>query len=150
MVNEQDDRLDLVFAALADSTRRDVLAQLALTDADTASVSDLAQAHEMSLPGFMKHLAVLEAAGLIARSKEGRVVRCRLDAAPMQEAAVWIGHYELFWTAQFDALGRYLEQQEEQTPWKSSPRSNLLKSTCGATTPSRPTRSGALGPSRKR
>ncbi|HUG22230.1 ArsR/SmtB family transcription factor, partial [Piscinibacter sp.] len=81
MVNYRDDRLDLVFAALSDATRRRVLEQL---DAGGATASELAQPHGMSLPGFMKHLAVLEAAGLIARAKEGRVVRCELDASPMQ------------------------------------------------------------------
>ena len=85
MVNYKEPQLDLVFAALSDSTRRRVLDQLGAGNGLT--VSELAQPHGMSLPGFMKHLAVLEAAGLIARSKEGRVVRCELDAAPMQEAA---------------------------------------------------------------
>ncbi len=116
MVNNEESQLDLVFAALSDSTRRGVLVQLG---GGSSTITQLAQPHGMSLPGFMKHLAVLEAAGLISRSKEGRVVRCRLDAAPMQEAAMWISRYERFWTDRLDALGRYLYHQEEVlTPWK--------------------------------
>jgi DNA-binding transcriptional ArsR family regulator len=146
MVNDEESHLDLVFAALSDSTRRRVLAQLG---DGGATVTELAQPHQMSLPGFMKHLAVLEAAGLIARSKEGRVVRCELDAAPMQEAAMWISRYERFWSGQLDALGRYLYHQEELTPWKQPARSQP-GSASNAATPSRPKRSGAPGPRRKR
>ena len=97
MVKFADPTLDLVFTALADSTRRKVLDRLGQGSVTT---SELAQPHGMSLPGFMKHLAVLEAAGLIARSKEGRVVRCELDAGPLQEAAMWISRYESFWNQQ--------------------------------------------------
>jgi len=113
MVNEKNPALDLVFAALSDGTRRGVLTQL---DAGAASVTELAQPHRMSLPGFMKHLAVLEAAGLIARSKEGRVVRCELDAAPLQDAARWLCRYERFWNGQLDALAGYLSQQKDLEP----------------------------------
>jgi DNA-binding transcriptional ArsR family regulator len=141
MVKHNDKQLDLVFAALADGTRRRVLSQL---DQGIHSISELAQQHQMSLPGFMKHLAVLEAAGLIARAKEGRIVRCSLETEPLQQAAQWIAHYERYWNAQLDALGRYLFHQEEickQTPEKSA---------SSATTPSAPTKSGARGPTRKR
>jgi DNA-binding transcriptional ArsR family regulator len=93
MVKSQEPALDLIFAALSDSTRREVLETLGR---GSLTVTELAQPHDMSLPGFMKHLAVLEAAGLIARSKEGRVVRCELEAGPMQEAALWLSHYERF------------------------------------------------------
>ena len=79
--------LDRVFAALADRTRREVL--LALGKAE-CSVSELAQAHAMSLTGFIKHLRVLEGAGLVSCAKEGRVVRCTLAPRPLQEAAVWL------------------------------------------------------------
>jgi DNA-binding transcriptional ArsR family regulator len=149
MVNREEARLDLVFAALSDSTRRNVLARLS---GGGSTVTELAQPHGMSLPGFMKHLAVLEAAGLIARSKEGRVVRCELDAAPMQEASLWISRYERFWAERLDALGRYLYHQEELTRWtrpstKSRPSS---ASASVAATASRPKKSGARGPSRKR
>jgi DNA-binding transcriptional ArsR family regulator len=140
MVKYNDTQLDLVFAALSDSTRRRILAQL---DAGACGVTELAQAHDMSLPGFMKHLAVLESAGLIARAKEGRVVRCALEAAPMQEAAQWIAHYERFWNGQLDALGRFLYHQEETT-------CKPTKSASSATTPPAPSASGPRGPSRKR
>ena len=84
MVKYSDDDLDTVFAALSDRTRRQVLQSLAGGD---RQVTELANQHEMSLPGFMKHLRVLEDAGLIARSKEGRVVSCELSAQPMQAAS---------------------------------------------------------------
>ena len=157
MVNNKESQLDLVFAALSDATRRSVLAQLAQLaqpDGGGFTVSELAQPHAMSLPGFMKHLAVLEAAGLIARSKEGRVVRCELDAAPMQGAAMWISRYEGFWTEQLDALGRYLYHQEELTPWKEPStlpgKKSRPSSASAASTASRPRRSGLPGPTRKR
>lgn len=143
-----DERLDKVFAALADPTRRRVLEQLGAGD---VSVSELAAPHAMSLPGFMKHLAVLEAAGLIARSKEGRVVRCALDAVPMQEAAMWISRYERFWSERLDALGRFLYHQEQVQAWTKEPDStNPPPSASGATTRSRPKKSGGRGPTRKR
>jgi DNA-binding transcriptional ArsR family regulator len=142
-----DEVLDRVFAALADPTRRRVLEQLGT---GAVSVSELAAPHAMSLPGFMKHLAVLEAAGLIARSKEGRVVRCELDAVPMQEAAMWISRYERFWTERLDALGRYLYHQEQIQAWKEPDSTTPPPSACGAATPSRPKRSGGRGPTRKR
>ncbi|OYU95891.1 MAG: transcriptional regulator [Burkholderiales bacterium PBB5] len=148
MVNLTDQQLDRVFAALSDTTRRAVLGQLG---AGGATVSELAQPHGMSLPGFMKHLAVLEAAGLIARSKAGRVVRCELDAAPMQEAAVWLARYERYWQTQLDALGRYLQHQEDTSPCKTPSSSKPRpKSESSDATPSRSTRSGVPGLSRKR
>ncbi|GJI99969.1 hypothetical protein RugamoR64_05080 [Duganella rhizosphaerae] len=145
MVNYKDAQLDLIFAALSDATRRGVLAQLG---DGSRTVTELAQQYEMSLPGFMKHLAVLETAGLIARSKEGRVVRCALEAAPMQDAAQWIAHYQHFWTDQLDSLGRYLYHQEEIT--SCPPPNSQPKSASDAPTPSPPTKSGARGPTRKR
>ncbi|MES2992585.1 MAG: metalloregulator ArsR/SmtB family transcription factor [Pseudomonadota bacterium] len=157
MVNKEASRstreLDLVFAALSDSTRRGVLAQLARPGGDVGfSVSELAEPHGMSLPGFMKHLAVLEAAGLIARAKEGRVVRCALDAEPLHAAATWIAGYERFWTDRLDALGRYLDQQEEPAPCPPPPppRPPRPASASSATTAPRRTKSGAPGPTRKR
>jgi DNA-binding transcriptional ArsR family regulator len=149
MANYRDADLDLVFAALSDATRRSVIEQLG---SGGATVSELAQPHGMSLPGFMKHLAVLETAGLIARAKEGRVVRCELDAAPMQAAAAWIARYERFWNGQFDALGIYLQQQQEGTEWNEQGTSSRRgpKSASTGTTPSRRKKSGARGPTRKR
>ncbi|GAA0769656.1 ArsR family transcriptional regulator [Ideonella azotifigens] len=161
MVNSEATQLDLVFAALSDATRRSVLVQLerlAQQGEVSCSVSELAQPHGMSLPGFMKHLAVLEAAGLIARAKAGRVVRCELDAAPMQAAARWISRYERFWTERFDALDRFLHQQEASTPCPlpspnpvpPSSAKPQAKSASRAATASRPKKSGAPGPRRKR
>lgn len=92
--------LDQVFRALSDATRRDVLRQLGQGG---ASVSELAAPHGMSLPGFMKHLRVLEDAGLVTRLKEGRVVRCELAARPMQEAAMWLAHYQPLWDERLDS-----------------------------------------------
>jgi DNA-binding transcriptional ArsR family regulator len=107
MVKYEEARLDAVFAALADSTRRGILESL--SDGDLP-VSELAAPHDMSLPGFMKHLRVLEEAGLIQRTKEGRVVSCELSPAPMKAAAAWISRYEKFWTARLDSLARYLKR----------------------------------------
>lgn len=147
MVKYSDDALDTVFAALSDRTRRHVLESLA---GGEHAVSELAAEHAMSLPGFMKHLRVLEDAGLIERSKEGRVVSCELSAAPMKQAAAWMSRYEKFWTEKLDSLARYLYQQEELQTWNkpSSPKSPSSSST--AATPSRRKKSGARGPTRKR
>ena len=118
--------LDRVFSALADPTRRGVLDSLA---GGSLAVSELAGPSGMSLPGFMKHLRVLEGAGLIAREKEGRVVSCELSAAPMKAAAVWMSRYEKFWTEKLDSLARYLYQQEELQAWnKPDPRASRRKS----------------------
>jgi DNA-binding transcriptional ArsR family regulator len=137
--------LDQVFGALSDATRREIVERLLQ---GPASVSELAHPHGMSLPGFMKHLRVLEDAGLVTRAKEGRVVRCELAAEPMQEAAMWLAHYEKFWTQRFDSLGRYLYHQEEIDPWPR--RKTAPSSTSNATTKPRPKKSGGPGPNRKR
>lgn len=146
MVKYSDDDLDTLFAALSDRTRRHVLESLAAGD---RQVTELAGEYEMSLPGFMKHLGVLENAGLIARSKEGRVVSCELSARPMQQAAVWMSRYEKFWTEKLDSLARYLYQQEELQTWnKTSGKSP--SSTSSGTTPSRRKKSGGRGRTPKR
>ena len=147
MVNYMNEQLNLVFAALADTTRRAVLERLG---AGPATISELAEPHGMSLPGFMKHLAVLQAAGLIERAKEGRVVRCELDAQPMQAAASWIAQHERFWNQQLDALGRYLHHQEELTPCQPPKAKPRNRSASTATTPLPSKRSGKPGPTRKR
>jgi DNA-binding transcriptional ArsR family regulator len=139
--------LDKVFWALSDSTRRKVLETLGHGG---ATVTELAAPHGMSLPGFMKHLKVLEDAGLVARSKEGRVVSCELAAQPMQEAAMWLSRYSKFWNERLDALGRYLYHEEETKPWPRAPLSKSPSSASPGATLPRPTRSGARGPSRKR
>ena len=106
MVKYQSQDLDAVFSALGDPTRWAILARLALGE---ASVGDLAAPHEMSLPAVSKHLRVLERAGLVQRTPEGRISRCTLDASPLREAADWVEHYRAFWEGRLDALARYLE-----------------------------------------
>jgi len=146
MVKYQHDALDAVFAALADPTRRGVLETLS---GGSVPVTELAAPHDMSLPGFLKHLRVLEDAGLIERTKEGRVVSCELSAAPMKAAAAWMSRYEKFWTEKLDSLARYLYQQEELQAWnRNSPRSP--RSPSAATTRSPRRKSGGRGRTRKR
>ena len=111
MVKYQSDPLSEVFSALADPTRRAILARLA--EGET-TVGDLAQPFEMSLPAVSKHLSVLEAAGLIEREKQGRLRRCHLNAGPMKDAADWISRYSQFWEASFESLARYLERTVKQ------------------------------------
>ena len=147
MVKYEDADLDAVFAALSDSTRRKVLASLS---EGSLPVMELASPHNMSLPGFMKHLGVLEDAGLISRSKEGRVVSCTLSPEPMQEAAAWLLHYKKFWSEKLDALARYLYQQEELQTWNKPISKKNPRSSSSAPTLSRPKKSGARGPTRKR
>jgi DNA-binding transcriptional ArsR family regulator len=147
MVKYSDDELNAVFAALADSTRRGILESLSGGD---LAVSELAAPHEMSLPGFMKHLRVLEDAGLVTRTKEGRVVSCALEAQPMKEASVWMSRYEKFWTEKLDSLARYLYQQEELHTWKTPSSPKSPRSGSPAATRSRRKRSGARGPTRRR
>lgn len=106
MVKYQQDQLGTTFAALADPTRRAILARLAMGE---ASVGDLAEPFDISLPAVSKHLRVLEGAGLIAVHKQGRVRRCAVAAAPLQEAAAWIEEYRRFWETALDSLARYLE-----------------------------------------
>ena len=138
--------LDQVFWALSDATRRDVVEQLTR---GPASVSELAQPHAMSLPGFMKHLRVLEDAGLVVRAKAGRTVCCELAPQALEDAAMWLANYERFWTDRLDALGRHLYHQEELTPWPRS-KSGARSSASRAATPPAPKQSGARGPTRKR
>ncbi len=110
MVKYNPQGLDAIFSALGDPTRRAILARLALGE---ASVGELAAPHEMSLPAVSKHLRVLETAGLLRKEKDGRVIRCRLEAAPLRDAAAWIAAYRRFWEAQLDALAGYLERLDE-------------------------------------
>ena len=101
----QPDHLSNTFAALADPTRRAILARLATGE---ASVTELAEPFEMSMPAVSKHLKVLERAGLIARGREAQWRPCRLDAAPLKDVAGWIEHYRRFWDQSFDRLDAYL------------------------------------------
>ncbi len=104
--------LDRVFGALADGTRRQILARLSEGD---ASVGELAHPFSISRPAISKHLRVLERAGLVRRTRDGRVSRCGLDAAPLKDAADWVGRYREFWKAQLDALSDYLKHTEEES-----------------------------------
>ena len=103
------DQLSNTFAALADPTRRAILARLALGE---TSVSELAEPFEMSMPAVSKHLKVLERAGLIARGREAQWRPCRLTARPLKEAAGWIEEYRRFWTPYIDALERHLDRMK--------------------------------------
>ncbi|NDQ56600.1 MAG: helix-turn-helix transcriptional regulator [Acidipila sp.] len=107
MVKYSEAALDSTFGALADPVRRAVLARLAQ---GVSSVSKLAAPFSISLPGFAKHIRVLERAGLVSSEKDGRIRRCRLDPQAMSEAAEWISHYREFWEAQFDALSEHLAE----------------------------------------
>ena len=103
--------LNKTFSALADPTRRSILSRLTQ---GTATVSELAEPFDISLPAISKHLKVLEKAGLLNRRKEGRIQYCSLNAAPLQEAAAWISLYEQFWGDQFDALANFIEQENTE------------------------------------
>ena len=111
MVKYQIDPLSEVFGALADPTRRAILARLALGE---TSVGELAEPFEMSLPAVSKHLGVLVTAGLVQREKQGRVRRCQLDGRPLEAAATWIESYQHFWETRLDSLARYLEDTQTQ------------------------------------
>lgn len=101
-------RLDLIFQALSDATRRGILARLA---DGPSTVGALAAPFDVSRPAVSKHLGVLERAGLVRRVQEGRTTRCELVAEPMQEAAQWIDQYRAFWEGRLEALARYVEDE---------------------------------------
>ncbi|MGH6683261.1 MAG: ArsR/SmtB family transcription factor [Pseudolabrys sp.] len=120
MVYYRPETLDRTFAALADRTRRALLARLSQTDG--LSVSELAGPFAMSLPAVMKHLGVLSDAGLVTRSKSGRIVSCRLRAEPMRDANEWLNRYQKFWNDRLDQLAAFLEEESCQ-PSPSNPAS---------------------------
>jgi DNA-binding transcriptional ArsR family regulator len=105
------DRLNTTFAALADPTRRAILARLASGE---ASVMELAEPFAMSLPAISKHLKVLERAGLIARGREAQWRPCRLEAGPLKDAADWLEEYRRFWEQSFDRLDAYLRELQKK------------------------------------
>jgi DNA-binding transcriptional ArsR family regulator len=127
MVKYQEAVLDRTFAALADPTRRELIAQLGTRG--TVSVSELAAPLPISLPAVMKHLDVLSDAGLVTREKTGRVVSCRLAAEPMEEAMAWLSRHHAFWTAQLDRLAEFLEEDACQTGSKPVPASRSSAAT---------------------
>jgi DNA-binding transcriptional ArsR family regulator len=108
MTTSADERLDRVFGALADGTRRQLLAQLAR---GPASITELARPHDMSLPGVSKHVRVLEQAGLVRRRIDGRIHRCTLDAGAMRAADEWIARYRAFWDHALGALAGYVSEE---------------------------------------
>jgi DNA-binding transcriptional ArsR family regulator len=141
MVDFHTDPLDRTFAALADPTRRALLARL--SEQDSVSISELARPFTMSLPAIMKHLDVLSDAGLIARAKTGRTVACRLTAAPMEDATRWLNRYQRFWSGQLDRLAEFLEDES------CRPTSSRASPSSAASTPRR-RKSSAPGRTRKR
>ncbi len=111
MVKYNEQALDATFSALADVTRRGILARLALED---LPVTEIAAPYDMSLAAVSKHLSVLAKANLIEQHKEGRVRRCKLSPEGMKQAARWIDFYRRFWNDKFDALDEYLETLSEE------------------------------------
>jgi DNA-binding transcriptional ArsR family regulator len=144
MVKLSSEPLDRTFAALADPTRRALVARLA--EQPDLSVSALAEPFKVSLPAIMKHLDVLSDAGLVARTKSGRTVTCRLNAAPMQNAIAWLNRYERFWSEALHRLAAFLEE-DESCP--STPPSNQVSPSSGGSKP-RPPKSSPPGPTRKK
>jgi DNA-binding transcriptional ArsR family regulator len=138
MVYYRTEALDRTFAALADPTRRALLARLSQTDG--LSVSALAAPFAMSLPAVMKHLDVLSDAGLVARTKNGRTVSCRLRAEPMHEANEWLNRYQRFWGDRLDQLAAFLE--EDSCP--PLPPNQVSPSSAAST--HRPPKSSKRGP----
>src|SRR5262250_544059 len=110
MVKYTDPDLSRTFAALVDQTRRTILTRLGREDG--VSISELAKPFPITLPGVLKHLDVLEDAGLITRSKEGRTVTVRLRPAPMRLALDWLRRQEHFWSRRLDRLAEYAEREE--------------------------------------
>ena len=115
--NDMSDHITSTFAALADPTRRAILARLALGE---TSVTELAEPFEMSMPAISRHLKVLEKAGLISRGREAQWRPCRLKAEPLKQAADWLDEYRQFWEQSFDRLDEYLKSMQEKEKNRSS------------------------------
>jgi DNA-binding transcriptional ArsR family regulator len=113
-----EDQLSMVFAALADPTRRAILARLA--DGD-ATVSELAEPFSISLPAISRHLKVLERAGLISRSRSGQWRSSSLQATPLKEATDWMERYRVFWDASFDRLDAHLRRVQQDRAAAGNP-----------------------------
>src|SRR5580700_4123642 len=111
----QPDSLSATFAALADPTRRAILARLASGE---ASVKELAEPFRISPPAVTKHLKVLQRAGLISQGRQAQWRPCRLEAGPMREVAAWVGNYRQFWEESFDRLDEYLVEMKKNTEKK--------------------------------
>jgi DNA-binding transcriptional ArsR family regulator len=104
------DRLDAAFSALADPTRRAILARLALGE---TTVNELAEPFDMSLPNISKHLKVLENAGLISRSRDAQRRPCKIEPEPLREVSAWVEAYRKLWEERFDRLDDYLKQLQD-------------------------------------
>lgn len=115
------DHLSATLSALADPTRRAILARLASGE---ASVTELAEPFDMSMPAVSKHLKVLERAGLIARGREAQWRPCRLEAAPLKDIADWLEHYRRFWEQSFDRLEEYLRELQSKEDKNGRKRKN--------------------------
>jgi DNA-binding transcriptional ArsR family regulator len=127
------DPISSTFAALADPTRRAILASLALGE---KSVTELAEPFEMSMPAVSKHLRVLERAGLITRGREAQYRPCKLHADPLRDAAGWLEHYRQFWEQSFDRLDEYLQRlQAEKNQSSPNPTRNSRPHTPKTHTP---------------
>ena len=107
------DRLSITFSALADPTRRGILARLALGE---ATVSELAEPYDMSMAAVSKHLKVLEGAGLISRGKQSQWRPCKLEAGPLQDVATFVEFYRRFWEESLDKLDDYLKELQKADP----------------------------------
>ena len=115
--------LDRVFSALADPVRRAILERL---DGADLLVSELAAPFDISLQAVSRHIQVLVRAGLVTQERSGRISRCRLDAGPIYEAAVWINRYSKYWQEQFDMLAAMLQEADERRP-STRPRATRRK-----------------------
>jgi DNA-binding transcriptional ArsR family regulator len=144
MVKYTEEVLDLTFAALADPTRRALVARLG--DRESLSVSELAQPFAMSLPAIMKHLDVLSDAGLIAREKTGRTVACRLTARPMEQAMDWLNRYQRFWSDNLDRLAAFVEEDQ----WPPSQASSQVLPATPASRPNQASPSNVVSMRRRR
>ena len=122
------DPLSATFAALADPTRRAILARLS---AGETSVTELAEPFEMSLPAVTKHLKVLERAGLITRGKQAQWRPCRLEASPLREVADWVEPYRRFWDERLDRLEDYLHQLQAKAKPPKSRRKSAKRASSG-------------------
>lgn len=139
------DALNHTFAALADPTRRAILARLAHGE---ASVTELAAPFAVSLPAITKHLKVLERAGLVSRGRQAQWRPVRLEGRPLAEAADWIAQYRAFWESRLDRLERYLATMDD-APSSPSPAAPASAATASAA-PSRTTARAAPAPTAKK
>lgn len=123
MVEQLSDRFDTVFHALADSTRRAMIAELA---AHERTVSELAAPFAMTLAAASKHIKVLERAGLVQRTVRGRTHTCRLNPVPLKSADEWLRHYERLWSERLGALDALLQAEDAASSSKAGPKGELL------------------------